>query len=61
MRCIIGKGERWDRCPDHKNTWMEHGYGFCIYRSDYDFMKAGTTPKCKHERREILCQMMNSS
>lgn len=38
--CIITPhGGRWEECPHHKNSGGYHGWGFCIYRTDYDIMQ----------------------
>ena len=36
---VSSKGGRWDDCPHHKNSGGQHGWGFCIYRTDYDIMQ----------------------
>jgi hypothetical protein len=50
--CIISpNGGRWDACPHHKSSGGYHGYGFCIYRTDYDIMQKKDR-NCKFKKTE---------
>ena len=41
--CIIKEGEKWAKCPDHKNINGEHGMYMCVHQ--YTTNKAYNAPQ----------------